>query len=142
MKRPSTESSDHHRGVSIKEGVLSEEREQLQGRMMDMFLCPVQLNDICAMRQGVLCMAHGEFNNGLKENTQRFFEAYVNTLPLKCHSYFMLQALFCDGLYRKIAEYDMVGYMGHGPQLLTRTCIVIGNAMVMSKWMRWMWHSK
>lgn len=49
-----------------------------------------------------------------KENKKRFFEAFVNTMPLKWNLFFYPQSLYCDGLYRHIQNYTFIGHMGGG----------------------------
>ena len=49
---------------------------------------------------------------GIIENKRRFFETYVDTMPLKWNMHFFPQSLYCGGLYRQIHNYDFVGYMG------------------------------
>lgn len=41
-----------------------------------------------------------------------FFEAYVDTFPLKWNVHFLPQSMYCNGLYRELGDYDYVGYMG------------------------------
>jgi hypothetical protein len=47
----------------------------------------------------------------LVRNPRLFFDAYVDTLPLKWNVHFFPQALYCDGLFRHFASYDFVGNM-------------------------------
>ena len=42
---------------------------------------------------------------------QHFFQAYIDTYPMRWNIHFMPAALFCDGLYRHMPHYDFVGYM-------------------------------
>jgi Sulfotransferase family len=49
---------------------------------------------------------------GIVKNKRNFFEAFVDTMPLKWDMHFFPQSLYCDGLYRHIQNYDFVGHMG------------------------------
>jgi hypothetical protein len=49
---------------------------------------------------------------GIVNNKRNFFEAFVDTMPLKWNMHFFPQSFYCDGLYRNIQNYDFVGYMG------------------------------
>ncbi|CAB9514276.1 expressed unknown protein [Seminavis robusta] len=49
---------------------------------------------------------------GIIDNKRHFFEAYVDTMPLKWNLHFFPQSFYCDGLFRHIQNYDFVGQMG------------------------------
>lgn len=50
--------------------------------------------------------------SGLLWDTKKFFEMYVDTLPLKWNMHFFPEALQCGGLYRDIHNYNFIGNMG------------------------------
>lgn len=45
-------------------------------------------------------------------HNHRYFEAYVDTIPLKWNLHFFPSSLYCDGLFRHLDGYDFVGHMG------------------------------
>jgi Sulfotransferase family len=45
------------------------------------------------------------------QHEKTFFEAYVDTMPLKWDLHFFPQSFQCDGLYRHIKDYKFVGHM-------------------------------
>jgi hypothetical protein len=45
-------------------------------------------------------------------DTRKFFEIYVDAMPLAWDLHFMPQSLNCDGLYGTLKDYDFVGTMG------------------------------
>ena len=64
----------------------------------------------------------------LNTDKKMFFEAYVDTMPLKWNVHFFPEGMYCDGLYRHIDNYDFIGRMGgelllgstsHGPKIWT-----------------------
>jgi len=46
-----------------------------------------------------------------KNDKQRMFAAYVDTCPFSWNVHFFPQALYCNGLYRFLDNYDFVGKM-------------------------------
>jgi hypothetical protein len=45
----------------------------------------------------------------------KFFEAYVDTMPLRWNVHFFPQGIYCDGLSRTLGDFDFVGHMD-GPR--------------------------
>ncbi len=50
----------------------------------------------------------------LMVDKRKFFEMYVDTMPLQWNMHFMPQSMNCGGLYRDIDQYKFVGSMGRG----------------------------
>lgn len=48
----------------------------------------------------------------LETSKKVFFDAYVDTLPLKWNLHFFPSSLYCNGLFRTLPNYDFVGTMG------------------------------
>jgi hypothetical protein len=54
----------------------------------------------------------GLVNDFLKDQ-RKLFEIYVDTFPLQWNLHFFPQSLFCNGLYRDIADYSFIGNLGN-----------------------------
>lgn len=53
-----------------------------------------------------------ELTDSIYHHPKRLFEAYIDALPLKWDVHFLPMSLQCDGLYRRLPEYEFVGTMG------------------------------
>jgi hypothetical protein len=56
---------------------------------------------------------NGPVNDFQGHNQQKLFEIYVDTFPLTWNLHFFPQSLFCNGLYRDIANYSFIGNLGN-----------------------------